>query len=180
MIMKNIVKSVKRNIGLKICLKVTILVGLVVFFGPVSASAATYNIFFAGGQSNATQSWVTGIEETLQASNQYENVIVIYEMHGSSPLSTWYDNGPQVNYNSDFFNHDGSPALGQLESMLASAPVDDEYVFSGLFWFQGEHDAFSATDALLYEERCSQMLQQLSQDVSGNSEVNFKNFFSAH
>ncbi len=131
-------------------------------------SAATVSVFFAGGQSNATPRWASAIEQTLADSGSYENVLVVHAYHPGNWMYEWFNESPQGNYFHDFFNASGT---GVLESALNEIAVaGNTYVFSGLFWFQGEGDTGSYQHMDIYQQRFLGMLDRLQLDIYGQVE----------
>ena len=137
-----------------------------------TASAKTVNVFFAGGQSNATALWAGAIDSALVSSGKFDHTLLVSQYHTGSPLTFWYDGTPGVNYSSDFFAQSVGPAglLEQANAGIVSA--GDEYVFSGLFWFQGETDRFQPYRES-YEDNFNGLLGQLSGDLAGNFDPAF-------
>lgn len=140
--------------------------GIILFlavFGIANAAPSDHKkVFFAGGQSNATQPWADGIKRTLE--NAYgDEVILVHAYHPGNWLQNWYTNIPRENYRADFFNVDGSATLQRKLRELADANVPYEFV--GFFWFQGEGDSKSAEAMTSYGERFTGMLEQLKTDL---------------
>ena len=144
---------------------------LLVSLVATAASAQPVEVFFAGGQSNAKPEWwATSIEQTLQNSSELNNPIVLKQKHNGDPIRLWYTDTPQVNYQSDFFNGSGTGLLQQSLQAIGTPGVD--YVFKGLFWFQGESDA-NPEAAAAYESRFTGMLEQLRIDLGQEEPINF-------
>ncbi len=139
------------------------------FFLASSANAAVIDVFFAGGQSNATAAWVDGLSSTL--GTQYDNPLVVYQNHPGKWLRSWYggnaeaDNGaPSDLYKQDFYNNSGT---GMLQSALNDIVANgDTYNFRGLFWYQGESEITSELDVSRYNFRFNSMLDQIQSDLS--------------
>ncbi len=132
-------------------------------FGIANAAPSDHKkVFFAGGQSNATQPWADAIQRTLEKAYGDE-VILVHAYHPGNWLKNWYTNTPRENYRADFFNVDGSATLQRKLRELADANVPYEFV--GFFWFQGEGDSKSAEAITSYEERFTGMLEQLKTDL---------------
>lgn len=98
-------------------------------------------VFFCGGQSNATVQWSLGIEDRLLRT--FENVIVIQQRYPGNAIDQWHD-GVNV----------GPNLIDDMNLILSYLP--DNYVFGGLFWFQGEADRLPE-NASLYPERFKAM-----------------------
>ena len=147
-------------------LKSLSLILMFVLLYPQLTVAATINVFFAGGQSNAKQPWVDSIESTLTTSGAYQNVLVVNSAHPGNWLSQWYTDTANANYSYDFYNANGT---GLLESSLNEIEqAGDTFVFTGLFWFQGEGDTGAQSAIDLYGSRFLAMLEQLSNDINGD------------
>ena len=139
-----------------------------------TSASTTINVFFAGGQSNAKQPWADSIGKTLSASGAYSNVLIVNSMHPGDWLYEWYyQDAPNYNYDADFYNIGGT---GVLESSFNEIELaGDTFVFTGLFWFQGEGDTGAQSAIDLYESRFLGMLDQLYSDVNGeqNGSIDF-------
>jgi len=137
-----------------------------------SAEAATRNVFFAGGQSNAKAVWAAAIAGSLQA-GYGSGLVMVHTNHSGEALSNWFTTQPRVNYSNDFFNAAGT---GVLQSQIrALTNAGDQVVFRGIFWFQGESDtgtnagAYATMDA--YTNRVATMLEQLKLDLGLTNDV---------
>ena len=138
---------------------------------PEPSEPRLINVFFAGGQSNATAAWADAITAELVADPAYDNVVMVHSYHPGNWLQTWYTTGVQANYETDFFN---ASQTGVLEAQLAAiTAAGDTYVISGFFWFQGEGDTGSTEAADLYESRFMAMLNQIKTDAGLNYEIPF-------
>lgn len=132
------------------------------FFLSSSANAAVVDVFFAGGQSNATAAWHDGLTSTLNT--HYDNALVVYQNHPGKWMRYWYNDLPKAGYQEDFYNDSGTGLLqSQLADILANG---DTYRFSGFFWYQGESEITSAADIGLYATRFNSMLDQIQSDLS--------------
>jgi Carbohydrate esterase, sialic acid-specific acetylesterase len=155
--------------GMSIMNKLRML-GVIIVFPLVISSAygATVNVFFAGGQSNAQPEWANSIESTLTNSGVYSDVRVVYNMHYGNNLALWYNDGPNINYEKDFFAPDGS---GLLETALNEINLaGDTYVFSGLFWVQGETDAGDEAWIAGYKSRFLGMMSNIYGDINNGND----------
>ena len=132
------------------------------FFLVSSANAAVIDVFFAGGQSNATDAWADGLSSTLNA--QYDNALVVYQNHPGMWLRSWYNGVPKALYEEDFYNDSDTGLLqSQLDGIVANG---DTYNFSGFFWYQGESEITSENDVNQYATRFNAMLDQIQSDLS--------------
>ena len=135
------------------------------FFILVSpVNAAVIDVFFAGGQSNASQFWADGIDSVLSAN--YDNHLLVHQNHPGERLDRWYDGGPRSNYDEDFYHNDlASPGLLQstLDAIIANG---DTYRMSGFFWYQGVSEMTSDSDVAAYESRFMSILGQIQSDLS--------------
>ena len=139
------------------------------FFLTSSANAAVIDVFFAGGQSNATEAWLDGLNSTL--SPHYDNTLVVYQNHPGKWMRYWYSgnaddaNGvPKEGYDLDFYNSSGTGLLqSELNNILANG---DTYRFNALFWYQGESEVTSAEDISRYGYRFRSMIDQMQSDMS--------------
>lgn len=138
------------------------------------AEAATRNVFFAGGQSNAKSVWGSAIASGLQASYG-SSLVMVWTNHPGEPLSNWYTTGTKINYSNDLFNAAGT---GLLQSQIqAIKNAGDEPVLRGFFWFQGESDTGSNTTGYAtmdaYTNRFLNMLTQLKTDLVMTNDIRF-------
>lgn len=139
------------------------------FFLVSSANAAVIDVFFAGGQSNATDAWADGLSSTLNT--RYDNALVVYQNHPGKWLRSWYggnaeagNGAPSDLYEQDFYNNSGTGLLqSALDGIVANG---DTYNFSGFFWYQGESEITSAEDVSRYNFRFNSMLGQMQSDLS--------------
>lgn len=146
-------------------------IAVIVAFQAFSCLAATVDVFFVGGQSNATTSLRDGIANRLVNSGLFTNPQVVYINHPGAGLDSWYSNGQrQANYLSDFYDP-ASDAKGAMESALDSiSAAGNTYRLRNLFWFQGESDVPSPG---LYAGKFGVMLTQISSDLNRGAAVPF-------
>ncbi len=129
-------------------------------------SAASVAVFFVGGQSNATASYSNGITAALQASNLYEEVLVVHANHSGSPSYYWKKGNAAGLYEADFFSATGT---GRLQQELANLTLAGKtYDFSGLFWFQGEATS-DRTKPAEWQANFQGMLSNLRQDLGDSN-----------
>ena len=107
------------------------------------------NVYFCGGQSNATELWYETIKSRILENDP--TAIVLYSSHGASSISTWYDNGPQYNYDKDI-------------QIFYNALDNVNYDIKAFFWFQGETDA-GYDYANYYEKRFTGFISQYKYDL---------------
>lgn len=134
------------------------------------AQAATRNVFFAGGQSNAKAVWGSAIASGLQA-GYGSSLVMVWTNHSGEAMDRWFTTAPRVNYSNDLFNAYGT---GLLQAQIhAITNAGDTAVFKGVFWFQGEGDSgnYPAMDA--YTNRFNGMLSQLKLDLGMTNDVRF-------
>lgn len=143
----------------------------IVAFQAVSCFGATVDVFFVGGQSNATTYLRDGIANRLTSSGLFTNLQVVYINHPGAGLDSWYNSGQrQANYLSDFYNP-APDAKGAMESALdAISAAGNTYRIRDLFWFQGESDISSPS---LYANKFNVMLGQVSSDLNRGAAVPF-------
>ncbi|HWL52358.1 MAG TPA: sialate O-acetylesterase [Chthoniobacteraceae bacterium] len=128
-------------------MKNKLLISLLALLMPLVSHAAIINVYFAGGQSNATEEWRDGIIEQLHEKDP--SAVVVWATHGGTALHEWYTGyeyeetiGRQSLYLKDFYNPDLSET-GLLETAFHDLTEQgDTPVLSGLFWFQGETDQY--------------------------------------
>ena len=132
--------------------------------------AAVKNVFFAGGQSNATAAWGAAIESNLQA--EYgSDLVMVHVYHPGNAMSAWWTTGPQANYTNDFFNSSGT---GVLQAGIAAITnAGDEVDFKGFFWFQGESDTGSTNTMDAYTAKFNGMMAQLKSDLGMTNDIDF-------
>ena len=135
-----------------------------------AVAAPVIDLFFAGGQSNATAQWRDGIEAGLLASGLFTNPQVAWIQHSGTPISTWHTEDEKKDYYfTDFYSSPGSGLLQQSIFDLQSAGY--EVHFRGLFWFQGEADAGDPAGVApsLWGQRFGAMVNDIDTDL-GNSD----------
>ena len=134
-----------------------------------SASASkTVNVFFAGGQSNAKQTWASAIASGLQA-GYGSTLAMVWSNHSGEGLANWFTTQPQSNYSNDFWNVSGT---GVLQSQIrAITNAGDKVAFQGIFWFQGETDTGSTASMDAYTNRVGLMLARLKLDLGMTNDV---------
>ena len=147
---------------------------ILLFFLNNTAFAKTVNVFFAGGQSNATALWANSISSALVASSKFQDVLLVHQYHAGTPLSYWHDGtAPGDNYSDDFFDQNGGGAALLEQANAGVVSSGDNYVFSGLFWFQGETDRF-APMRNTYIDNFNAMLDELYGDLAGHFDPAFQ------
>jgi hypothetical protein len=135
-----------------------------------SAQAATRNVFFAGGQSNAKAVWAAAIASGLQ-SGYGSSLVMVHTNHSGEPLANWFTTEAKANYSNDLFNAAGT---GLLQTQIrAITNAGDHAVFQGFFWFQGESDTGSAATMEAYTNRFKAMMAQLKGDLGLTNDVRF-------
>lgn len=77
---------------------------LFLFLSPGITNANIINVFFAGGQSNAKSEWVNGIKDALIASNKYENIVIVHQIHPGDWLHSWYSGNSSAKTNLQFID----------------------------------------------------------------------------
>lgn len=148
---------------------------LLLFFIAAPALAAHYDIFLAGGQSNAKPVWSDAIEQRLASSGRYKNVEVLTSFRSGHWLTEWYEHTDAAqprrpDYLGDFY--DPSAGVATAEARLAQiAAAGDTYAVHSLFWFQGEGDSGGSYAANTYEDRLSGMIESLAGDFRGDSSM---------
>ena len=111
-----------------------------VFLCSTSVQAKHCSVFFVGGQSNATATYKNAIQSALNASGQYESILVVHATHAGSSISQWITNTTTHLYEDDFFNSTGT---GVLQTAISAISPAYTYRFEGLFWFRGEADRYA-------------------------------------
>jgi hypothetical protein len=132
-----------------------------------SAASATVQVFFVGGQSNATAQYSAGISASLSASGLYDEVAIVHINHSGAGIASWVDNAGDNFYDTDFFNDAGSAALQAKFSSLTSE--GKSYTFGGLFWFQGESDRYNPSG---WRDRFLGAMASLGADI-GSTDWNY-------
>lgn len=139
---------------------------------PAGAPAPVVDLFFVGGQSNATTNFLAGIRSALLASGQFSNPQVVWKQHSGRPLHHWFHQGRQTNYLADLF--DPSPGLGALEAAVSNIVVTGgSYRLRGFFWFQGEGDTHNTNEVNAYAAKFRGILDQLATDLNRGQPVPF-------
>jgi hypothetical protein len=136
----------------------------------LTVQAATRNVFFAGGQSNATAAWGAALASGLQAEFG-SDLVMVQVNHSGEAMDRWFTTSPRVNYSNDFFNASGTGALQAQIQAITNA--GDQVVFKGFFWFQGESDTGSYASMDAYSSRFLGMMAQLKSDLAMLNDVDF-------
>ena len=140
--------------------------------GTAAARATMVDVFFVGGQSNATTNFFAGVRSALIASRQFPNMQVVWEYHPGRQIASWYDGSRQSNYLADLY--DPSTGTGALQTACSNiVAAGNSYRIRGFFWFQGEGDTHSVDEANLWPAKFTGMLGQLATDLNGGSPVPF-------
>lgn len=66
----------------------------------LAVQAATRNVFFAGGQSNATAAWGAALASGLQ-SEFGADLVMVHVNHSGEAMDRWFTTSPRVNYSND-------------------------------------------------------------------------------
>ena len=150
--------------------KISAYLSIIIMIGVHSGHAATKNVFFAGGQSNATAAWGAALESNLQATYGAD-LVMVHVNHSGNAMSQWFTTVPQGNYTNDFFNSSGT---GVLQTEIAAITnAGDEVDFKGFFWFQGESDTGSTNTMDAYPGRFLGMMAQLKSDLDMTNDIDF-------
>jgi len=134
----------------------------------VSAQGAVKNVFFAGGQSNATAAWGAALESNLQAAYG-PDMVMVHVNHSGNAMSAWFTTGPQGNYLNDFFNSSGTGVLQTAITAITNA--GDVVDFKGFFWFQGESDTGATNTMDAYSGKFLGMMAQLKSDMAMTNDI---------
>ncbi len=138
----------------------------------VSAAKEEFiDIVFAGGQSNATGTWVRGIEETLKESGKFSNLKMVHVQHSGEWMQGWYTDRPQKNFDYDFYNANGTGALEQMWKRVEDSGKIPR--LAGFFWWQGEGDTGGAETKVAYTERFNTILELLTKRFKQDAKLNF-------
>src|SRR5688572_4370894 len=139
---------------------------------PSPIRAAEVDIFFVGGQSNATTAFRDGVQSALVASGKFPNMQVVWMQHSGNPIAQWYNNGRQANYLADLYNP--SASKGALETTCDNiVAAGNTYRIRGFFWFQGEGDTHNVAETELYAAKFKGLLGQLATDLNHGEPVPF-------
>lgn len=106
--------------------KIITLLILVLLLSSCILSSPTVNIYFSGGQSNATKIWSDSIANEIFKVDP--TAIIIHNNHSGQSIKRWSENG--VRKSSYLLDIEKIKTLIQLK----------QYDFKGFFWFQGEQD----------------------------------------
>jgi hypothetical protein len=152
-----------------------LLLGMSICFGS-TVRGSHYDVWFAGGQSNANSLWAQGITTALAESGLWTNPQVVHVGHSGATIWAWHNyyfaQPRQSLYFQDFF--DPSPSSdAALEARLKSLTAAGNTVtFRGVFWMQGETNAGGA-DASTYGSRFLTILDLVRQDLDVPYEIPF-------
>ncbi len=121
----------------------------IIFFWGCNLFQPPVNVYFCGGQSNATVIWYETIKAEILKVDP--TAIVIHNYHPGNSLMEWYTSYPKDNYIED---------MGIIKSYLD----DVNYNFKGFIWWQGESDRFEGYYQQ-YENRFMAMIKEFKKDV---------------
>ncbi|GEM_PF-3849630 len=127
--------------------------------------AQEVDVFLAAGQSNATSTWATGIEEKLNELRPSKASVVVQVNHPGNWMGSWWNDGAAVPGAQQNYVDMRDALLAELTSLENEGKTP---VYRGLFWFQGEGDAFSESSMSKYAARFKRIVQQVETD-SGDS-----------
>jgi hypothetical protein len=129
----------------------------------MSAMAENVDVFFLGGQSNATHDWRKGIEAELREAYGEKPFVIVHVFHPGRWLREWITDEPQALFGEDFFNAEGTGAL-EVEFRKLQKQGHTP-VWRGLFWLQGEGDTGNPKEQALYAERFLRMRAQVAEQL---------------
>jgi hypothetical protein len=131
-----------------------------IFFGillcaGVQAMSEQIDVFYLGGQSNATHAWRKGVEHELKQAYGDTPFVIVHAFHPGQWLKKWITQEPQALFLEDFANPEGS---GMLETEWKKLKAEGkEPVFRGWFWMQGEGDTGNVDDQKTYADRFNRL-----------------------
>ena len=109
------------------------------------------NVYFCGGQSNATPLWGETIKNRILEKDP--TAIVVHNWHPAQHLHKWYDEEPKEFYIED---------MGIVKDSIKGF----NYNIAGFFWFQGESDIHHSSTYDNYEKRFYGFMNQISEDFN--------------
>lgn len=140
--------------------------------GEKQANDRMVDLFFVGGQSNATTNFYAGIRSELIASAKFPDLQVVWKQHSGNPIHNWFNQHPRTNYLVDLF--DPSAGMGALEAAASNiVATGGSYRIRGYFWFQGEGDTHNTNEVNAYAAKFTGMLDQLAVDLNDGRPVPF-------
>ncbi len=113
--------------------------------------AQVVEVFFLGGQSNATGEWKRGIETELKKAYGDRPFVIVHGYHPGKWMKKWMTDQPQALFEEDFYREDGTGSLELAWQQLVES--GQEPVLRGFFWFQGEGDTGNFEDQRAYAAR---------------------------
>jgi hypothetical protein len=129
-------------------------------------SAETIDVYYLGGQSNATNQWRIGIESELKSAYGERPFAIVHCYHPGQWLRKWITDAPQGLFLKDFYNDESTGVLEQeWRKLTAEGKVP---VLRGFFWLQGEGDTGNYDEQAVYSERFNTM-RSLVADHFGQS-----------
>ena len=111
------------------------------------------NVYFCGGQSNATKLWYETIKSEILIVDP--TAIILHKMHPGGAIKMWYFESPNIYYFED------------LEKIKYAVELVN-YNIAGFFWFQGERDRIDKHPEL-YGLRLTSMFEQYKLDLLDSS-----------
>lgn len=147
----------------------------VLLLGPIALRAEkpeTVDIIFAGGQSNATKEWASGIHQVLLDSGAFSNLRMVHVYHPGHWLRSWHDDqGTAEDFDADFYNANKTGALEIAWQEVLDAGKQPR--LAGFFWLQGEGDTGSLESQATYIARFNQILNLLQAHFQLDAPPNF-------
>jgi hypothetical protein len=137
-------------------------------FSEQQKSEDVTQVFFAGGQSNATRQWAAMIERELKKVYG-QHAVLVHSNHGGAWLNRWFKSGAiQKCYLVDFHDAKGTGALQKTTTFLEKQ--GKPWRLSGVFWLQGEGDSGSDAAIKQYSATFNGMMAQVNKDFGINYE----------
>jgi hypothetical protein len=128
--------------------------------------AEPIDVFYLGGQSNATHQWRSGIESELKSAYGERSFVIVHCYHPGQWLRKWITDVPQGLFLEDFYNDENTGALEQAWRQLTAEGKEPR--LRGFFWLQGEGDTGNFDQQAVYAERFNTM-RSLVADHFGQS-----------
>lgn len=139
---------------------------------PLTENPETVDIIFAGGQSNATKEWASGIHQVLLDSGVFSNLRMVHAYHPGHWLRSWHDdNGTAEDFDADFYNNNKTGALEMAWREVLDSGKQPR--LAGFFWLQGEGDTGSLDSQATYIARFNRILSLLQARFELDAPPNF-------
>lgn len=117
------------------------------------ASLTPIEVYFVGGQSNATDLLAKGLKDAIYWNgHDSSKYVVIQKRHPGKSISNWSDG----NYTDQDISY--------IESVMAQRGIENWHL-NTILWFQGESDTYLDEDVLNFKKRSVAVLNRFKSEI---------------